>query len=115
MGQCNGFGFGGQWFRHGLVLANQFAASTATICSNRNGIANLDCTAIGSRCFCILCRASDKFQRLALVVATVAAAAVLLQLAREQLAQRQMAVAIQWIVLIAATLVWAIPAIESCI
>ena len=48
---------------------------------------------------------------LALVVATVAAAAVLLQLAREQLAQRQMAVAIQWVVLIAATLVWAIPAI----
>ena len=48
---------------------------------------------------------------LALVVAAVAAAAVLLQLAREQLAQRQMAVAIQWIVLIAATLVWAVPAI----
>ncbi|MEB6564537.1 MULTISPECIES: hypothetical protein [Acinetobacter] len=50
---------------------------------------------------------------LALVVAAVAAAAVLLQLAREQLAQRQMAVAIQWIVLIAATLVWAVPAITS--
>src|SRR5574344_1821484 len=40
-----------------------------------------------------------------------AATSTVLQMGREQLAQRQMAVPIQLIVLIAATLVWAIPAI----
>ncbi len=49
----------------------------------------------------------------ALAFAVVMAAALILQLAREQLAQRQIAVAIQWIILLAATLIWAIPGLAS--
>jgi hypothetical protein len=46
----------------------------------------------------------------AIALTAVAAAAVLLQMAREQLAQRQLNIVIQWLVLLAATLVWLIPA-----
>lgn len=46
----------------------------------------------------------------AIALTAVAAAAVLLQMAREQLAQRQLNVVIQWLILLAATLVWLIPA-----
>jgi sensor histidine kinase YesM len=45
-------------------------------------------------------------------VATVAGVALLLQLAREQLAQRQIMLAVQWAILVAAVLVWAIPSIS---
>ena len=45
----------------------------------------------------------------ALVAAIVAAAALMLQMAREQLQQRQMNVVIQWAVVAVATLVWLIP------
>ncbi|TCB37561.1 hypothetical protein E0H82_02865 [Acinetobacter sp. ANC 4910] len=48
---------------------------------------------------------------IALLVATVAGAALLLQLAREQLAQRQMIMVVQWAIIVAAVLVWAIPEI----
>jgi hypothetical protein len=49
---------------------------------------------------------------MALLVATVAGVALLLQLAREQLAQRQIMLAVQWAILVAAVLVWAIPSIS---
>lgn len=48
---------------------------------------------------------------IALLVATVVGAALLLQLAREQLVQRQVMVAVQWAILVAAVFVWAIPEI----
>lgn len=45
----------------------------------------------------------------ALVAAIVAAAALMLQMAREQLQQRQINVIIQWVIVAVATLVWLIP------
>ena len=45
----------------------------------------------------------------ALIAATVAAAALMLQMAREQLQQRQINVIIQWVIVAVATLVWLIP------
>ena len=45
----------------------------------------------------------------ALIVAIVAAAALMLQMAREQLQQRQINVIIQWVIVAVATLVWLIP------
>lgn len=45
----------------------------------------------------------------ALVAAIVAAAALMLQMAREQLQQRQINVIIQWVIVVVATLVWLIP------
>ncbi|WP_312080844.1 hypothetical protein [Acinetobacter schindleri] len=44
-----------------------------------------------------------------LVAAIVAAAALMLQMAREQLQQRQINVIIQWVIVVVATLVWLIP------
>ena len=49
----------------------------------------------------------------ALVIAVVTASALLLQLAREQLAQRQINIVIQWAILAVAVFVWAIPQISS--
>ncbi|MDM1245559.1 MULTISPECIES: hypothetical protein [Acinetobacter] len=57
--------------------------------------------------------ATTQLPAFALAFAVVMAAALILQLAREQLAQRQIAVAIQWIILLAATLIWAIPGLAS--
>ena len=48
---------------------------------------------------------------LALVVGLVAAAALLVQMAREQLQQRQLAVVMQWAVLVIAVLVWTLNAV----
>lgn len=48
---------------------------------------------------------------LALVVGLVAAAALLVQMAREQLQQRQLAVVVQWAVLVIAVLVWTLNAV----
>ncbi|MEB5929303.1 hypothetical protein [Acinetobacter schindleri] len=45
----------------------------------------------------------------ALVAAIVAAAALMLQMAREQLQQRQINIIIQWVIVAVATLVWLIP------
>ncbi|AWD70672.1 hypothetical protein [Acinetobacter schindleri] len=45
----------------------------------------------------------------ALIAAIVAAAALMLQMAREQLQQRQINVIIQWVIVTVATLVWLIP------
>jgi len=45
----------------------------------------------------------------ALIAAIVAAAALMLQMAREQLQQRQINVIIQWVIVAVATLVWLIP------
>ena len=47
----------------------------------------------------------------ALIFATVMAAGFMLNMAREQLQQRQLAVLIQWAILLVAVLVWAIPQI----
>lgn len=47
----------------------------------------------------------------AFIFAVITSAALVLQLAREQLAQRNINIAIQWIILVVATLVWAIPTI----
>ena len=43
------------------------------------------------------------------VLAVVAGSALLLQMAREQLAQRQISVVLQWVILLIALFVWAIP------
>jgi len=40
-------------------------------------------------------------------------AALLIQLAKEQLAQRQLAVIVQWVIIVAAIAVWIIPQIEQ--
>lgn len=45
----------------------------------------------------------------ALIAAIVAAAALMLQMAREQLQQRQINIIIQWVIVVVATLVWLIP------
>ena len=50
---------------------------------------------------------------LTLAVATVAGAALLLQLAREQLQQRQIALPVQWIIVAALSLLWVIPGIAA--
>ena len=49
----------------------------------------------------------------ALIFAVVTSAALVLQLAREQLAQRKINIAIQWLILAVVTLLWAIPTIAS--
>ena len=55
--------------------------------------------------------AKAKVPALALVVGLVAAAALLVQMAREQLQQRQLAVIVQWAVLVIAVLVWTLNAV----
>ncbi|WP_151980906.1 hypothetical protein [Acinetobacter guerrae] len=49
---------------------------------------------------------------LTLAIAGVMAAALLLQLAKEQLQQRQLSAVIQWAVLLIATLIWLIPQVQ---
>lgn len=49
---------------------------------------------------------------LTLAIAGVMAAALLLQLAREQLQQRQLSVVIQWAILFVATFIWLIPHVQ---
>lgn len=56
--------------------------------------------------------ANAQIPSLALVVAVVSAAALLLQMAREQLLQRQLNIVIQWLLILAAVFVWAIPAMS---
>jgi len=46
------------------------------------------------------------------VVAVLSVSALLLNMAREQLLQRQLNIAIQWLVILAAVFIWAIPAIS---
>jgi len=46
------------------------------------------------------------------VVAVVSVSALLLNMAREQLLQRQLNIVIQWLVILAAVFIWAIPAIS---
>ena len=48
----------------------------------------------------------------AFVVAVISTSALLLNMAREQLLQRQLNIAIQWLVILVAVLVWAIPAMS---
>ena len=55
--------------------------------------------------------AKAQIPALALVVGLVAAAALLVQMAREQLQQRQLAVIVQWAVLAIAVLVWTLNAV----
>lgn len=50
---------------------------------------------------------------LAWVFAAIMSAALLIQFAKEQLAQRQLAIVIQWAILLAAIAVWAIPQVEQ--
>ena len=55
--------------------------------------------------------ANAQIPSLAFVVAVVTTAALLLQMAREQLLHRQLNIVIQWLLILAAVFVWAIPAI----
>ena len=48
----------------------------------------------------------------AFVIAVVSTAALLLQMVREQLLQRQLNIVIQWLIILVAVLVWVIPAIS---
>ena len=48
-----------------------------------------------------------------LLIASVFGSAVLLQLARQQLAQRQITVILQWIIVLVAVAVWLIPSVQS--
>ncbi|USA55414.1 hypothetical protein NDN13_09600 [Acinetobacter sp. C32I] len=50
---------------------------------------------------------------LAWVFAATLSAALLIQFAKEQLAQRQLAIVIQWLILLAAIAVWAVPQVEQ--
>ncbi|MGA6136464.1 hypothetical protein ACPER7_09160 [Acinetobacter dispersus] len=50
---------------------------------------------------------------LAWVFAAIMSAALLIQFAKEQLAQRQLAIVIQWAILLAAIAVWAVPQVEQ--
>ncbi|RZG87429.1 hypothetical protein [Acinetobacter venetianus] len=47
------------------------------------------------------------------IFAAVSSAALLIQFAKEQLAQRQLAMAVQWFIILAAIAVWAVPQVES--
>ena len=47
------------------------------------------------------------------IFAAVSSAALLIQFAKEQLAQRQLATAVQWLIILAAIAVWAVPQVES--
>ncbi|QIO10439.1 hypothetical protein G8D99_11810 [Acinetobacter lanii] len=49
----------------------------------------------------------------AILVSAIAAAALLMQMAKEQLAQRQVAVVIQFVVLLLALLIWAVPKLTT--
>ncbi len=53
--------------------------------------------------------AQQNFSDTTLAIAGVIAAALLFQLAREQLQQRQLSVLMQWVILLVATLIWLIP------
>ncbi|MCH7392686.1 hypothetical protein MMP66_00135 [Acinetobacter dispersus] len=50
---------------------------------------------------------------LAWVFAAIMSAALLIQFAKEQLAQRQLAIVVQWAILLAAIAVWAVPQVEQ--
>ncbi|RZF53573.1 hypothetical protein EXE30_06235 [Acinetobacter halotolerans] len=54
-----------------------------------------------------------QFPALAWVFAAIMTAALLIQLTREQLAQRQLAPVIQWAIIVAAIAVWALPQVEQ--
>lgn len=56
---------------------------------------------------------NSQFPSLVFVIAVLSGAALLLNLAREQLLQRQLSVAVQWLILIVAILVWMIPSIQN--
>ena len=56
--------------------------------------------------------ANTEIPSFAFVVAVVSMAALLLNMAREQLLQRQLNIAIQWLVILVAVFVWAIPTIS---
>lgn len=56
--------------------------------------------------------ANAQIPTFAFVVAVVSASALLLNMAREQLLQRQLNIAIQWLIILAAVFVWAIPAMS---
>ena len=49
----------------------------------------------------------------ALIVAVLSSCALLLNLAREQLAQRQINLAVQWLIILLALLLWLIPAVST--
>lgn len=57
--------------------------------------------------------ATQHFSVITLGIAGVIAAALLLQLAREQLIQRQTSMVVQWAILLVATLVWLIPQVQA--
>jgi len=59
--------------------------------------------------------ANGELPVIALVITALAAAALFIQFAREQLLQRQVAVFLQWAILLIALLVWAIPEIYSAL
>lgn len=56
--------------------------------------------------------ANAQIPSFAFVIAVVSTAALLLQMAREQLLHRQLNIVIQWLIILAAVFVWAIPAIS---
>ena len=49
----------------------------------------------------------------ALIVAVLSSCALLLNLAREQLAQRQINLTVQWLIILLALLLWLIPAVST--
>jgi hypothetical protein len=59
--------------------------------------------------------ANGELPVIALVITALAAAALFIQFAREQLLQRQVAIVLQWAILLIALLVWAIPEIYSAL
>lgn len=57
--------------------------------------------------------ANSQIPALAFVVSVVTGSALLLNLARQQLAERQMAAVIQWVVVVIAVLIWALPMLSG--
>ena len=57
--------------------------------------------------------ANSQIPALAFVVSVVTGSALLLNLARQQLAERQMATVIQWVVVVIAVLIWAVPMLSG--
>lgn len=102
---ASGLGLGLYWQSSLAVVKKQDAATTSVL---PIWIAQL-LAVIAFGFFSI----QTQLPALAWVFAALMSAALLIQFAKEQLAQRQLAVVVQWAILLAAIAVWAVPQVEQ--
>ncbi|MCH7336347.1 hypothetical protein [Acinetobacter sp. NIPH 2699] len=102
---ASGLGLGLYWQSSLSAVKNQTAATTAVL---PIWVAQL-VAVIAFGFFSV----QVQLPALAWVFAAIMTAALLIQLTREQLAQRQLAPVIQWAVIVAAIAVWALPQVEQ--